>query len=442
MKVPTMHLRTPQSTSLRRGVGTLAVTLILLFVTSIGVLYVNRGVLFEQRTSANQAQATLAHEVAEAGLEWATGMLNTPTDIGPDCAFLTTTNVSFRKKYVTTNYNAVPPSSDVAPAANTFPGCKIDPASGATTCSCPAAGAAASLGSSVQPSFTVAFEAVAGSVDAVKVTSYACTAQAANCLPTNFSDADGNARLSVTLKLRPLLRAVPAGPLTCGTSCTLGGSFNITNTDAPTNGILVNAGSTIATNGGTTATTIPGQPAQNAMIGNDASLSALSSADPTCSNSAMFKTYFGSTMAQYRDSSSTKRLSCGSASDCEAKLNAAYNDGWRAFYFDSDFQLSGNHTYGTQADPISLVTPNALSISGTNDFYGLIFSNNSDWNSIGTGTSRIHGAEVTCAAYNSNGDGSITYDPVALANLRGGTGVMVRVPGSWRDFRTNADTLP
>ena len=436
----------PPPAPVRRGFGTLAVSLILLLVTAIGVLYANRSVLFEQRTSASQAQATLAHEIAEGALEWAAGMLNSPYDIGTDCNFLTTTNVSFRVKYVLTQYTATPSVVDVVPATTTFPGCKIDPLTGTTTCNCPnvpaSGNALAVTGAAVQPSFSIAFEPVAGVTDAVKVTAYACTAQAATCASTNFAAASGNARLSVVMKLRPLLRAVPAAPLTCGTSCTVGGSFNIANQDVNTNGILVNAGTAISTSNGTSTTTLQGQPAANAMVGSDASLSALSSTDPTCSNSQMFNAYFGTTMAAYRSSPSTKVLSCSSASDCKSKLDTAYGDGWRAFYFDSDFQLSGNNTFGTAADPISLVTPNALTINGNNVFYGLIFSNNADWNNIGTGTSTIYGAQVTCAAYNSNGNGAISYDPDVLKRIRIRTGLLVRVPGSWRDFRSNSDTLP
>lgn len=442
---PLAHLRSGGRHA-QRGVGVIAVTLILLFALSVATLYVNRGVLMEQRSSANQAQATLAHEVAESGLEWAIGMLNSPFDIGTDCAFLTTTNVSFRKRYVLTQFAASPPSTNVVPATNTFPGCKIDPATGNRSCSCPtvpsSGTATASLGTSVQPSFTIAFEAVTGDVEAVRVTSYACSAQASACSSTNFGTADGNARLSAIIKLRPLLRATPSAPLTCGTSCTVGGSYNIVNQDISTNGILINAGTSISTAPGTSMTTLQGQPTANAQVGSDSSLSALSSADPTCSNSQMFNAYFGSTLTQYRNAPTTKVLSCGSTSDCKTKLDGAYNDGWRAFYFDSDLQLSGNNTYGSQADPITLVTPNAITINGNNTFYGMIFSNNSDWNNIGTGSAVIYGAQVTCAAFNSNGNGTVSYDPEALRNARRMTGIMVRVPGSWRDFRVSTDTLP
>ena len=425
----------------QRGMGTLSVTVLLLFVITIAAFYLNRGVLFEQRSSANQARATLAQEVAEAGLEWATGMLNAPFDIGADCAFLTTTNQSFRRRYVQTRVTAVvSPTSDVVPLAGAFPGCKIT-ATG-MNCSCPAAAGDAVLGTAVQASFTVAFEAVAGDVEAVRVTAWGCAAQTAGCTAANSATAEASARTSVILKMRPLLRAVPAAPLTCGTSCALSGSYNVINNDVATNGILINAGTTITNGPGVSYDTLPGLPSDNALIGSDSSLSALSSTDPTCANSNMFKAYFGSTLQQYADSPNTKVLSCGSAADCNSKVFAAYNDGWRNFYFSSDLHLSGNNTLGSAADPVTLVTPNAIDINGTWDFYGVIFSNSATWNDLGTGSANIHGAQISCAGYNNNGNGTVTYDPEALKNARRNSAVMVRVPGSWRDYRITTDILP
>lgn len=441
-----MHTSLHPTRKAQRGVATLVITLLLLFAASLGALYVNRSVMVEQRTSANQMQSTLAHEVAEAAIEWATGMLNSPYDVGTDCKFLTTTNTSFRKRYVLTQLNAATPSTAVAPATTTFPGCKIDPTTGTTTCQCPTAVSnvttVADLGSNVLPSFTVAFEAVPGDGDSVKVTAYACSAQAATCSSTTYANADGNARITTTLKLLPVIRANACSPLTCGTSCAVGGSFNIINQDTTCNGILVNSGTSVSTAPGTSMTTLAGQPTQNAIVANDSSLSTLSSSDPTCDNSQMFNAYFGSTIQKFRSSPSTKIMSCGSASDCKSKLQGAYDDGWRVFYFDSDLQLSGNNTFGTKADPITIVTSSAIKINGNNEFYGLIFSNSADWNDIGTGSATIHGAQITCAAYNTNGNGTLEYDPDALSNARRLSAVMVRVPGSWRDFKTNADTLP
>jgi hypothetical protein len=301
----------------------------------------------------------------------------------------------------------------------------------------------ADLGSALLPSFTVAFEAVTGDPEAVKLTVYACNAQAPACDSANFTVGDGNARLSVMLKMRAVLRAMPSSPLTCGTSCDVGGSFNIVNQDVNTNGVLVNAGTTISTANGVTASTLPGLPVNNAMVGGDSSLATLSSSDTsTCSQSAMFNAYFGSTIEQYRDLPSTKRLSCGSASSCSSAVNQAYADGWRSFYMDSDLHLSGNNTYGSRNDPITLVTPYAIDINGNNVFYGLIFSNDAQTNDLGTGSAQIYGAQVSCRGYRSNGNGTLTYDAASLLNARRLTALMVRVPGSWRDFRADNDVLP
>jgi hypothetical protein len=161
-----------------------------------------------------------------------------------------------------------------------------------------------------------------------------------------------------------------------------------------------------------------------------------------CDKSAIFKAYFGMTIERFRDSPTTKVISCGSASDCKTQIDAAYAQGWRSFYFATDLHLSGNNTYGSQADPVIFVTPNAIDFNGNNQLYGLLFSNSADWNDLGTGSAHIHGAQVTCASYRGTGNGTIEYDPDALKNARRMSAPMVRVPGSWRDFRTTTDTLP
>jgi len=418
----------------QRGAAALAVSMLLLFATTLTVLYLHRGLVFEQKASANQMNSTKALEAAEAGIEWATGMLNAPYDIDSACNFQTTTNTSFRKHYVLTRWNAaVNPSTDVAPAVDVFPGCRIS--SAGLSCNCRDAGTGvADLGTTLVPSFTVRFETIAGDPEAVRVTSSGCTAMGTACADATAADADANARVSVILKLKPVMRAAPAAPLTCGTTCQVGGSANIDNTNVPTNGVLVNAGAGITTAPGVSLATLPGQPPGNALVGNDASLSALSSTDPTCSNSNMFKAYFGTTIEAYRNAPSTRVLSCSGASDCSSRLDAAYNDGWRSFYFDSDLHLSGNATLGSQLDPVTIVTPNAMDINGTWDIYGLIFSNSAQWNDLGTGSATIHGAQISCAAYQNNGNGTLTYDADALKNARRLNALLVRVPGSWRDF--------
>ena len=427
----------------QRGAGALAVSMLLLFGTSIVIFYLNRGLVFEQKTSANQARSTAAFEMAEAGVEWATGMLNTAFDISTSCALLATSNLPFRIKYVQRGA-----SLDVAAATSTYPGCKV---SGTTlTCSCPnvaavGAEAVAAPGAAVQPSFTVAFADVAGDPEAVQVTSTGCTAQAGTCKPltplsaSTTGHSDATATVSVILKLRPLIRAVPQAALTCGTSCAVGGSYNIYNYDVASNGYLVNAGTTITSGNGTTYGTIPGQPVQNAMIGNDASLYNLASTDTTCSNSNMFQAYFGSTMAEYAASPLTKTIpNCTNPSSCGGLVNTAYNDGWRSFYFPDGLALNNSAPFsalGANNDGVTIVSPRDIDINGNISIYGLIFSNSANVNDLGTGTADIYGAMITCRAYNNNGNGTLSFDPNALNSARRRTGALVRVPGSWRDFQ-------
>ena len=409
-------------------------TVMLLLGTSIIVFYLNRGLIFEQKTSANQARATMAREVAEAGVQWAVGMLNSDAKglVNTSCNFVSSgSTTTFRQKYAQTSLASG--SSNIVPATNVYPGCKI---SGTTlTCSCPdqpgSGTATASLGSTELPGFTVAFAATSDNTS-LRVTSTGCTGQTAACVPGSAS-ADSTATVSVILKLARIIDKVPMSTLTCGTVCDIGGSFNIYNQDVAANGILVNAGSTISTSPGTTLQSIPGVPSQNAMIGSDSSLASVSSSDPTCNNSAMFQTYFGSTLAQFKTAPTTTVISCSGPSDCENKLMTAYNKNARSFYFDSDLQLSGNSTLGSVTQPVMIATPNAIKINGTWDIYGLIFSNDSNWNDLGTGSANIYGAQISCAGYKSNGNGTLTYNADVLKNLQQNTAVFAPVPGSWRD---------
>lgn len=375
--------------------------------------------------------------MAEAGIEWATGMLNAPYDIDTNCVLQSTATSSFRKTYVQTHWgDGTATSSNVFPSA-ALPGCKINespmvgaaPTAPTQTCSCPATGAATLP--ATQPGFTVSFaDTFPYDAEAVLVTATGCTAQSGVCTAT----AEASATVQVILKLRAVLRATPAAPLTCGTTCEVGNANNIINKDVATGGVLINAGEDI-TYPVSRMTSIPGLPAENAVIKNDPSLAALSSSDPTCANSAMFKTYFGSTLEQYRVSPTTKQISCSSANDCGTKIDAAYGSGWRAFYFTDGlaWNNSSGGSLGSPTDPVTIVSPSSIDFNGNIDIYGMVFSNSQNSNQLGFGTANIHGASVSCAAYESNGNGTIEYDAGVLQGLRRSTGIFVRVPGSWID---------
>jgi hypothetical protein len=431
--------------SKQRGAGALAVAMLLLFSTSIVIFYLNRSLIFEQKAAANQVRSGIAFEMAEAGLEWATGMMNRQTAaVSTTCGTAASGN-TFRRKYIQSDAS----TSAYVPTTVVFPGCKVlgaNTAAATYTCSCPdipASGTAtAALGTTVEPGFTVAFAPVThpttGVVDseAVRVTATGCTAQAGACTPATSGASDATATVTAILKLNPAIRAAPAAALTCGTSCQVGGSFDIVNRDVNTNGILVNAGTTITSGSGTGYQTIAGQPVANAMLPADPSLSSIASSDPTCTNSAMFQTYFGMTMAQYAMPPTTT-IDCDNASSCGAALHAAYQSGARNFYFPSGLALNNSAPFsslGSATDGVTIVSPTTIDINGNINLYGLVFSNSSVFNDLGTGTANIYGAMVTCAAHRNNGNGLLTYDAGALTSARRSSGALVRVPGSWRDF--------
>jgi hypothetical protein len=390
-------------------------------------------------------RATSAFEMAEAGIEWATGMLNNGAYIrASDCAPLPSSHVSFRQKYVQTSFYAATPSANFLPATNALPGCQV---TGPTTLSCqcpdiPASGTATALfGGNLAPGFGVAFAAVpdptgpAGATDtmSVQVTSTGCTAFTGTC--SDAAKTDARAKVSVILKVRR--NPIPPSPLTAGGTVTFSGSIDVTNTTPSTNGILINAGTSIDTgSSGNVLTTIPGQPWQNAIIPNDPSLAGLSGTGSDCSNSTMFQAYFGESIAQYQERAVA--ISCSSANDCGSKLAAAYaSNSNRAYYFPNGFALNNTFSLsqlGSQSDAVSIVTPGSIDISGNINIYGLVFSNNATYNSAGFGNANIYGAVVACRDYQANGSGLLSYDPKALDSIAKNTGVLARVPGSWRDF--------
>ena len=435
-----MHIH-PALPRRQRGAAALAVSMVLLFAMTLVAFFANRGILFEQKSSANQMRSTRAFEAAEAGLEWAAAMLNDSRLISTSCVATVGEPASFRDKYVPggspTNLN---------PVANSRPGCRIAP-NGTLTCGCPAIGSTAAVFNATDPNFTVEFTDVPSDPEAVIVTSFGCVNQNAACTAANNAAGDANARVTVMLKLRPVLRAAPAAALTTGGWAQVCGSFNITNTTAAANGYLVNSGGqtqigngtylsgtmppgapNCGGGGGQTLGTTPGTPIASAIVANDTSLSSISGSSDT-----MFAAFFGTTLAQYIAAPTTYTVTGGSAVNRATNLLAAYNLGWRSFWVDGDIQFSGNATLGSTTEPVTLVSTSNMSFNGDYDIYGIIYSDSANWNDLGTGTSNIYGAVITRVNYHNNGNGTIVYDPLVLGNARN-TGPLVRVPGSWRDF--------
>ena len=256
----------------QRGLAALTVVMLLMLGATLGVVYLNRSVIFEQKIAANHMRSKVALAMADAGIDWATGMLNSPQKIDTSCAAATAANAaSFRNRYVTTTlYGSALP---IQPAANTLPGCKLalvqatpfDPANPQyqhqLSCSCPDVSLTEttlpSLGTAASapyPGFTVQFSPLSASQDpsgnAVRIISTGCAPKTGPCVPGEKGQGDASATVAVIVKLNPTVLYKPSVPLTCGVACVLlnlntltgGNKLRVVNQDPATEGMLVNAG--------------------------------------------------------------------------------------------------------------------------------------------------------------------------------------------------------
>lgn len=450
------QLCTSPSSRSQRGLSTVAVSLVMLVVASIAVLYLNRSLIFEQRTSANYTRATTALEVAEAGIEWATGMLNKTAALGTNCNASNTGTTTFRKQYVFTNWsNTSSPTFTHVASATTTVGCWMNGTS--MECSCPTVGNPTNLTTTLGalPGFTVNFSnTIPYDPEAVVLTATGCTAIAspttAGCTSSTSSSADARATVSVIIKLKRWLRSVPASALTCGAGCDISGNFTIVNTDLQTNGVLIDAGGAITDGTSANYVTLPGIPIENAKVANDSSLASLYNSDTTCANNALFKSYFGSTQAEYASSPNVKTISCSDSASCGLAVMEAVTGAnkYTSFYFPDGFWWNngswdetlypanpfGGDNLGSAANPVTIVSGAGFNLSGNISLYGLLYSNNMDFSDVGFGTANVYGAAITCGQYNNNAAGLLRYDSNLLGGSSVDSGVFVRVPGSWKDF--------
>jgi hypothetical protein len=405
--------------SAQRGAVALTVAVLLLFTMALFAFFANRSLVFEQRSAANQYRATQAFEMAEAGLEWATAMLNDPRPIDSSCQ-PTSTGLSFRDRYVPADA-----SFALAPPANAHPSCRIG--NGALVCSCPQAGADPALGGGDDPSFGLSFASLAADAQSVLVGATGCTGQGLQCIagsPRTRSDAV--ARLSVALKLRPLLRASPAATLTAGGAVTLGGATQWVNLDPATQGSLVVAGSAIDA-GAAALTTLPGSPGANALYANDATFGAL------VHGAGVFNAFFGTTLDRFARSAPVVGVTGSSAVERAAALRAAYEQGFGAFFVDGELQFDASGI-GSAARPVLIVTAHAIGCSAPCVIHGLLYADVAARDPSDLAAVSLRGALVTRGDHLQTLGAAFVYDADVLATLRRRVALFVRVPGSWRDF--------
>ena len=445
----------------QRGAAALTVSIVLMIVMALIGFYVNRGMIFEQRTSANQYRATKAFEMAEAGLEWAVAQLNAeaPIATAPSCAATAgaSTN-SFAARYLTIG------PGGLGVVANGRASGSIA-ANGSVTASCPAPGNAATLGNADEPRFMVEFTRV-GVTDpwAVRIISRGCTNAGNYCVDgaTTGPSPDGVAVVSAIYKMLPALPLAPGAGLVTGGSATTGGNFRVINDkDYPSNGITINSGSVDNLGNGTEVQTIGGTHPRASILDNDPSLRNLTNADGN--GETMFQSFMGDSYAQFQANPKTwiitsgtcaaavasRCTSCGTALACGTALTNAYtNNGVEKFWADTPIQFTTSNrpsvnaenpdqSFGTSARPIILGSSSSIDFGGAIVGHGLFYaataSATDNFALNGTGGATIFGAIVTRGNFvKGAGTMNLVYD-AKLFTPQQNFGLMVRVPGSWRD---------
>lgn len=434
------HNRTSQ-----RGAVALTMALLLLFGMTIVAFFANRGALFEQRASANQYRSTVAFEAAEAGLEWFVARLNDPRKLGASPSCTTGTSTSAPDRFLPLTASGFTISSTLRT------GCSLS-SSGAPTCDCPSTGDP-TLGAKDDPRFTVRVAAVAGDPWSVEVQSYGCSNAATTggaCDP-NTAGSDAIAVVSAIYKSKPSFPNSPGAGLVTGAVASAGGNLSVINTDVASNGITINSGSAVELGTAVNVISLPGTPPRASVLDNDSSLANLNTTDPT--GDLFFSTFFGETLSQYQNNPQTwtiQSAACGSNSQCSSCANAgacatamvsAIDAGFSKIWASTDISVQGsdltslpNGTLGTATAPVAIASNGNFKLTSNLTAYGLFYCQSADvWDYTGSGTVQVNGAFVSRAAF-SKGAGSL--DLVYDANLFSpgkSRGVMIRVPGSWRD---------
>lgn len=425
-----------------RGAASIVVVALLLLVMAIVVAFANRAIIFEQKTSANQYRATLAFEAAEAGLAWATAMLDEQKYITTACAATTASgNERFKDRYFNiqpdstiefTYINTSTPSASIA-------ACIYNQAGGTMNCSCPARAnpypnppalpptnnpntpnpTVPIAGSGYNLRFDIAFQSNSrtGTVDII---SQGCTLPfgAAAC-----TGGDASATVRATVGQVSGLSSPPAAPLTARGNVSIGNAaLGVSNPDPNTNGVTINAGGTVDADSAR-ITTVPGTPPKATLVGNDASLR-----DKT--EDGLFASFFGMSKDAYKSLSYV--LPCTSCTHTD--LLAAYNAGERQIWVPSTMSITSSPTIGTPTDPFVMVVDGEINISGGPQISAVIYSTAATWNSTGGGSALFRGAIISEGNYTGNGTPDYYYDPDVMKRIRSSAKTFVQVPGSWKDF--------
>ena len=425
----------PARRAQQRGVAALVITLVLFFTMMLAALYVNRNLVFEQRSSANQYRATQAFEAAEAGLEWAAAMLNNNARVGADCQAAGAPGSSFRDRFLaqdrTSSRFAGRTWNNAGSAAPLQAACVR--AAGGWSCACPGDAApalAAPVGDSPAPAFILKF-AGGDKPGVLRVVATGCTSLAGACAPGSADRPDATSTVEVSFGLLPAIATLPVAALTARGSVDAGAAaIGLHHADAASGGVAVHAGAMIAAP--LARLSVPaGSVAGEALVEGDAALAALSP-------ERLFSTYFGIDKLAWKNQPVVRRVACGA--DCAGPLASAIDSGvgntmlWVSPSPGTPARIDGPVTLGSPERPVVIVVDGALQLGGAVRLHGVVYSGSLRWVDNGSAGALLRGAAIVEGDYSGDASADLVYDAPLLATLQTATGSFARINGSWRDY--------
>ena len=431
----------------QRGIAALVVVMVLFFIISLVAAYTGRNLIFEQRTSTNQYRATQAFEAADAGIQWAVGMLNSGR-IGANCQpSANPADTSFRQRYLSIDPgNGFIKPTRADPEDGVWPSCVFDGTTWA--CDCPTAAPPALVapaGAGPFPAFRVRFVKLGYAPPApvlpdlgpdptrptiVRVEVNGCTLIDDNCLnfklaPNALAWRTCQATACAQVALQSGLKSTPAAAITVNGNLNVGGAaLTAFNSTPGTSGITIQAKGAV-NRPALVLHGAPGTPPDRSVVENDSGLVALTAP-------RMFPSVFGVWRNTYwQQPAAVTMAPCVPCTAAGVRAVAALNPG-RVILVQGDLTLEGGGDIGTVADPVLVVVSGNITFTAPTNIYGFVYSEALDWVTAGTGL--IQGAAVAQGHISGTGSPTVVYDKPILDNLYWRTGSFVRVPGSWRDF--------
>jgi hypothetical protein len=442
-----------------RGGATLVVLLLLVFMMLLMAAGAHRGLLFEQRTSANQYRAAQAFEAAEAGLAWALSQLNETDFIDASCAPRpeAVDGQTFRDRFVRAavrqadssgsgglsglpgtggsagsagpNGSGNPGGSggSVSPLA-TGPSCHRDAERATWACGCPAQAppprAAGTSTASVwfevglQPDTTPGL---------VQLSASGCVGRAGGggCSAGDGEFIEAQAQSKLLVGRIAALTADPGAALTVRGAAHLGESpWRLASQSEVAPGLALRAGAEVDA-ADLTVLGAPGAPTRSLVLDGDPPLHRLTA-------TAMFTTMFRMDKAAWRHQPPVRTVDCGS--DCDGALRSALGPAFQhpMVWLGQGLHLREATTLGSPEAPVLLLVDGPVRLEAPVTVHGLVYAMSPDWQAPGGVT--VHGAVVAENDLLGAGPARIDHDPALLRRLGERAGTYARVAGSWQDF--------